>query len=111
MGVPLPQKEPCQIAQYSRCYKYVNSPKSFSPAEQDCNSIGGHLLSIQNGFENGLVAGIFLFYLTVVLRNGSHLFRTVELLDWGPIRWFFLVLDGWTAIYLRELGTESTGQL
>lgn len=55
----LPQKEPSQIAQYSRCYKYVNSPKSFSPAEQDCNSIGGHLVSIQNGFENGLVAGIF----------------------------------------------------
>nr|CDJ89177.1 C-type lectin domain containing protein [Haemonchus contortus] len=41
----------------SSCY-YVGSQNNFDSAEADCVSLGGHLTSIHNGFENNLVASL-----------------------------------------------------
>ncbi|CAB03881.1 C-type lectin domain-containing protein [Caenorhabditis elegans] len=42
-------------SQFNRCYQYFTAPAQFSFAEQQCNLLGGHLASVQNGQENALL--------------------------------------------------------
>ncbi|CAI2352964.1 unnamed protein product [Caenorhabditis sp. 36 PRJEB53466] len=44
-------------AQFNRCYQYFTAPAQFEFAEEQCNLLGGHLASVQNGQENALVQG------------------------------------------------------
>ncbi|KAK6028959.1 lectin C-type domain protein [Ostertagia ostertagi] len=41
--------------EFERCYKFSTVKKSYSLAETDCLSLGGHLVSIQNGYENAML--------------------------------------------------------
>ncbi|EFO89507.1 CRE-CLEC-50 protein [Caenorhabditis remanei] len=42
-------------AQFNRCYQYFTAPAQFEFAEEQCNLLGGHLASVQNGQENALI--------------------------------------------------------
>ncbi|WKY03844.1 hypothetical protein Q1695_005082 [Nippostrongylus brasiliensis] len=41
--------------EFERCYKFSSDKKYFYAAEDDCMSIGGHLVSIGNAFENTML--------------------------------------------------------
>ncbi|VDM65260.1 unnamed protein product [Strongylus vulgaris] len=39
-----------------RCYKFSTDRQPFYMAEESCQALGGHLVSVQNGFENAMLA-------------------------------------------------------
>ncbi|VDL78709.1 unnamed protein product [Nippostrongylus brasiliensis] len=45
------------------CYKFVSDPQPFYMAEEQCQTYGGHLVSVENGFENAMLAVISMDYL------------------------------------------------
>ncbi|WKY03848.1 hypothetical protein Q1695_005085 [Nippostrongylus brasiliensis] len=42
--------------EFGRCYKFVSDPQPFYMAEEQCQTYGGHLVSVENGFENAMLA-------------------------------------------------------
>ena len=42
------------------CYYFQTNATQFFDAEDKCNSLGGNLVSIHNGFVNGILTGEFL---------------------------------------------------
>lgn len=47
-------------SQFNKCYNSVATRKSFVAAEQTCQDMDGHLVSIHNGFEGSLIMGTLL---------------------------------------------------
>ena len=39
----------------STCYEFITTPSSFQNAEIQCNNYGGHLVSIESGFDNSFI--------------------------------------------------------
>lgn len=39
----------------STCYKFVSTASTFQNAEIQCNNDGGHLVSIESGFDNAFI--------------------------------------------------------
>ncbi|VDO98413.1 unnamed protein product [Heligmosomoides polygyrus] len=42
--------------EFGRCYKFVNDRQPFYMADEACQAVGGHLVSVENGFENAMLA-------------------------------------------------------
>ena len=43
----------------SKCYIFDKKPTGFPEAEAKCNTLGGHLASIHDGFTNAVITGKF----------------------------------------------------
>lgn len=42
--------------EFNRCYKFVSTAQPFYLAEEACISVGGHVVSISNGYENAMLS-------------------------------------------------------
>ena len=47
------------ITTSSICYSFISVPESYADAEQICTDQRGHLTSIDNGFTNVFITGLF----------------------------------------------------
>ncbi|VDL78710.1 unnamed protein product [Nippostrongylus brasiliensis] len=42
--------------EFNRCYKFVSAAQPFYMAEEACISVGGHVVSVSNGYENAMLS-------------------------------------------------------
>ncbi|EYB81596.1 hypothetical protein Y032_0378g285 [Ancylostoma ceylanicum] len=82
--------------EFGRCYKLSSYRKPFYMAEEACQAIGGHLVSVGNGFENAMLADIarsqnlkgpfFIGYNRIVSSDWSWIdgYNVSNFTKWGP---------------------------
>ena len=80
------KNSPTTLLTDSRCYLVVNTKNSYQLSEEYCNNIGGHLASIQNGYENSYLAGQCSFTVFDLWYRGGTKRNWVQIhqrLDWS----------------------------
>ncbi|CAB3397068.1 unnamed protein product [Caenorhabditis bovis] len=61
VGISCVAAQSCNIggiysSKFNKCYQFFSAPTQFEDAEEQCISLGGHLVSVVNGEENALVS-------------------------------------------------------
>ncbi|KAK6042030.1 hypothetical protein COOONC_20465 [Cooperia oncophora] len=84
--------------EFGRCYKFVNDRQPFYLAEESCQAIGGHLVSVENGFENAMLAEtassqnirgpFYIGYNRMLTNNWSWIdgYNATSFTNWGAGR-------------------------
>ncbi|KIH65041.1 lectin C-type domain protein [Ancylostoma duodenale] len=82
--------------EFGRCYKFSTDRQPFYMAEEACQAIGGHLVSVENGFENAMLAEtatsqnlkgpFFIGYNRMVSSDWSWIdgYNASTFTNWGP---------------------------